>query len=186
VTTAAARARAARTSAWPRHGIERAENAPVSGTLWAHRPQPVLGAGAVALGNWRLATAADVTAFRGRLRELVLRRRHGGRVDDDALERLLLAFEELTSNGLRHGRPPVHVSVTATETSWLIDVTDAAPDRPPTPAVGRDAAEGGLGLYLVARLCSAYGWTVQRGRKHVWACIERRVPRSTGREAATP
>jgi anti-sigma regulatory factor (Ser/Thr protein kinase) len=186
VTTAAARARSASTSARPRHGNERAENTPVSGTLWAHRPQPVLGAGAVSLGDWRLGTVADVTAFRSRLRDVVLHRRRDGRVDDDALERLLLAFEELASNGLRHGRPPVHVSVHATDTSWLIDVTDAAPDRPPTPAVGRDAADGGLGLYLVARLCSAYGWTVQQGRKHVWACIERRVPRSTGRDTAVP
>jgi anti-sigma regulatory factor (Ser/Thr protein kinase) len=186
VTTAAVRARAARTTGRPWRGIERAENTPVSGTLWAHRPQPVLGAGAVSLGDWRLGTPADVTASRGRLRDLVLRRRHGGRVDDDALERLLLAFEELTSNGLRHGRAPVHVSVHATDTSWLIDVTDAATDRAPIPAVGRDAAEGGLGLYLVARLCSAYGWTVQQGRKHVWACIERHVPRPTGGDAAVP
>jgi two-component sensor histidine kinase len=149
----------------------------VSGTLWGPRPQPAPGRGAVALGDWRLGAPSDVTAFRTRLRDEVLARRRGARGDDDALERLLLAFEELTSNGLRHGRPPVQVAVTATETGWLIDVTDAAPDRPPTPAVGRDAAEGGLGLYLVARLCSAYGWTVQQGRKHVWACIERSVPR---------
>ena len=151
----------------------------MSGTLWAHRPQPALGSGAVPLGSWWLGAASDVTASRSRLREQVLARRRGGRGDDDALERLLLAFEELTSNGLRHGQPPVHVAVTATDRGWLIDVTDAATDRPPTPAVGRDAAEGGLGLYLVARLCSAYGWTVQQGRKHVWASIERHVPRST-------
>lgn len=157
----------------------------MSGTLWAPRPQPVLGSGAVALGSWRLRSASDVTAFRGRLRDEVLARRRGGR-DDDGLERLLLAFEELASNGLRHGRPPVHVEVTATDHGWLIDVTDAAPERPPTPAVGRDAAEGGLGLYLVARLCTAYGWTVQQGRKHVWACIERRVPRSGDRGPAVP
>lgn len=145
----------------------------MSGTLWVRRPQPVLDSGAVSLGSWQLGAPSDVTAHRSRLRDAVLARR-GGRVDDDALERLLLAFEELSSNGLRHGRPPVHVAVTATDRGWLIDVTDTATDRPPTPAVGRDAAEGGLGLYLVARLCSAYGWTVQQGRKHVWACVEHR------------
>lgn len=143
----------------------------MSGALWVHRPQPVLDSGAIALGRWQLRSPSDVTVHRGRLRDVVLARR-GGRVDDDAIERLLLAFEELSSNGLRHGRPPVHVAVTATGGGWLIDVTDAATDRPPTPAVGRDAAEGGLGLYLVARLCSAYGWTVQHGRKHVWASVE--------------
>jgi anti-sigma regulatory factor (Ser/Thr protein kinase) len=154
----------------------------VSGTRWADRPQPAHGSEAVTLGRWQLASPADVTAYRSRLRDLVRGRRFGGRGDDDALERLLLAFEELTSNGLRHGHPPVQVTVTATDTHWLIDVTDAAVDRPPIPAVGRDAAEGGLGLYLVARLCSAYGWTVQRGRKHVWACVDHPAPRS--RDAA--
>jgi signal transduction histidine kinase len=139
----------------------------------------VLGSGTFTLGDWRLATAADVTAARSRLRDLVLGR-PDTEGDGDALERLLLAFEELASNGLRHGRPPVQVSVTATDSSWLIDVTDSAHDRPPTPAVDRDAAEGGLGLYLVARLCSAHGWTVLHGRKHVWACIERAVRRGAG------
>jgi two-component sensor histidine kinase len=147
----------------------------VSATLWAQRPHPLLGSGAFPLGHWRLATAADVTSSRGGLREEVLTRAADD--DEDALERLLLAFEELASNGLRHGRPPVEVHVTATEGGWLIDVSDSAPERPPTPALGRDAADGGLGLYLVARLCAAHGWTVQHGRKHVWACVERALHR---------
>jgi hypothetical protein len=41
----------------------------------------------------------------------------------------------------------------------------------PTPAVGRDPAKGGLGLYLVARLSVAHGWYVDEGCKHVWACL---------------
>ena len=85
----------------------------------------------------------------------------------------MLAFEELTSNGLRHGGRPVHVSVTADAHGWLIDVTDSSVDRPPTPAVDRDPAHGGLGLHLVARLSTGHGWFVQGGRKHVWACLAR-------------
>jgi two-component sensor histidine kinase len=54
----------------------------------------------------------------------------------DAVEAVLLAFEELASNGLRHGRPPVHVTVTAAGAGWLLEVSDAAGDRPPTPTVG--------------------------------------------------
>jgi anti-sigma regulatory factor (Ser/Thr protein kinase) len=183
VTTTAARAGSGSDLDAAAARRRRVESAAVSGTLWAPRPQPSLGSGAVSLGRWRLGTPADVTAFRARLRDEVITGRREGRGDDDALERLLLAFEELTSNGLRHGRPPVQVAVTATESNWLIDVTDAAVDRPPTPAVDRDAAEGGLGLYLVARLCSSYGWTVQQDRKHVWACIERHATRSADRGA---
>jgi two-component sensor histidine kinase len=97
------------------------------------------------------------------------RPRGPGTVDVD---RLLLTFEELGSNALRHGRLPVQVTVTSTGTGWVLDVADAAGDRPPTPAIGRDAAEGGLGLYLIARITSGHGWDVIDGRKHVWACIE--------------
>ena len=89
----------------------------------------------------------------------------------DAVEAVLLAFEELASNGLRHGRPPVHVTVTAAGAGWLLEVSDAAADRPPTPAVGRDPVHGGLGLHLVARLCTAHGWIPRNGRKHVWAHV---------------
>ncbi|CCH88149.1 Histidine kinase (fragment) [Modestobacter italicus] len=54
---------------------------------------------------------------------------------------------------------------------WLIDVSDACPDSPPAPAVGRDPALGGLGLHLVARLAAAVGWAADGGRKHVWAAV---------------
>jgi two-component sensor histidine kinase len=85
--------------------------------------------------------------------------------DDGSVEQLLLAFEELASNALRHGRPAVRVAVTTAGTGWLLEVSDAAVDLPPTPAVGRDAALGGLGLYLAARICATYGWDAddQRG-----------------------
>ena len=62
--------------------------------------------------------------------------------------------------------------MTDTDGFWLLDVSDAAVDRPPTPAIDRDAAQGGLGLYLIAQMCSAHGWTVDEERKHVWACAQ--------------
>ena len=100
------------------------------------------------------------------------------------MERLLLAFEELASNALRHGRNPVRVEVTDADGSWLLDVSDAAADQPPTPAVGRDAAYGGMGLYLVARICTAHGWFADRGRKHAWGCID--YTRVEARDTCSP
>jgi hypothetical protein len=77
------------------------------------------------------------------------------------------------SNGLRHGGGPVSVVVTAAGSAWLVEVSDAAGDAPPVPAVGRDAALGGLGLYLVAQLAGAHGWTPEDGgRKVVWARVD--------------
>jgi len=57
-------------------------------------------------------------------------------------------------------------------TGWLLDVSDAAADRPPALARGRDAAAGGMGLPLVARLSAAHSWTMRGDRKHVWARID--------------
>jgi hypothetical protein len=52
-------------------------------------------------------------------------------------------------------------------------VSDAAASSPPTPAIGRDPSEGGLGLYLIAELASDHGWYVRGGAKHVWALLPR-------------
>jgi anti-sigma regulatory factor (Ser/Thr protein kinase) len=156
----------------------------MSTTLWAHRPLPPAAAGASGAWEWELRRIADVTAARGDLREITV----GGGIPDDEAHALLLSFEELASNGLRHGRSPVRVRVAATAAGWLIDASDRAVDRPPVPAIGRDAVDGGLGLYLVARLAVAHGWTVHGSRKHVWAVVERSQTRrrhgwATGAEA---
>jgi hypothetical protein len=53
-----------------------------------------------------------------------------------------------------------------------VEVKDADP-HPPIPAVGRDAAQGGLGLVLVARLSGSHGWAIDENDcKTVWACVE--------------
>src|SRR5690349_19946638 len=122
----------------------------MSQELWAVRARPEVGPDARELGRWEPTRSADLTAHRRHLAAAL----HGAdrpRVaEEGAVERLLLAFEELASNALRHGRHPVRVAVTAADGFWLLDVSDAAGDQPPIPAIGRDAARGGMGLYLVA------------------------------------
>src|SRR4051794_39576707 len=75
-------------------------------------------------------TPADLVGIRRELR-VTVRHRPWPTADDGDLERLLLIVEELASNGLRHGRPPVRVRLAADATGWLLDVSDAAADRPP-------------------------------------------------------
>lgn len=143
----------------------------MTSALWGEQPPPPVLGGVGDLGDWELTTAADLSGSRAQLRDVL---RHGvlpTGADPDDVDRLLLAFEELASNGLRHGRAPVRVRVTSTPHGWLIDASDAATDLHPAPAVDRDPAHGGLGLYLVARLSAAHGWIVRSGRKHVWACV---------------
>ncbi|MEX5720193.1 ATP-binding protein [Geodermatophilus maliterrae] len=136
--------------------------------LWQEQPPPSLP---TPVYEGDIAAVADLTRHRGRLHDELRRLTSPPRADADDLARLLLAFEELTSNGLRHGDLPVHVTVTHDGAGWLVDVTDAAPDRCPAPALDRDPALGGLGLPMVALLSATHGWWSDPARKHVWACV---------------
>jgi len=134
---------------------------------WPLRPLPD-GRGEV--WRWNLATLAELPGARAGLR------RRLGVVgvpadEDTSGERLVLAFDELASNALRHGESPVVATVIAGSGGWLLDVSDRAPGTMPSPAVGRDPAQGGLGLHMVARLAVAHGWYVDGECKHVWACL---------------
>ncbi|MGY1727863.1 ATP-binding protein [Geodermatophilus sp. SYSU D01062] len=137
---------------------------------WTQRPLPTVPDVALAVWRRELCTPMDLTVSRNDLQATVRTAGLRDRAPVDADE-LLLVFEELTSNGLRHGRPPVTVCVVAASGGWLVDVTDAAVECPPVPTVDRDPVDGGLGLHLVARLCRTHGWMVDDGRKHVWACV---------------
>jgi signal transduction histidine kinase len=77
----------------------------------------------------------------------------------------------MASNALRHGGGRVRATVRPLADAWLIEVRDDAPHTPPTPAVGRDPSEGGLGLYLIAELATDHGWYVTAEAKHVWAVL---------------
>jgi serine phosphatase RsbU (regulator of sigma subunit)/anti-sigma regulatory factor (Ser/Thr protein kinase) len=151
-------------------------------TLWVQRPRPHLGSPVDAVLRGAPTTLAELRALRMQLRADLTNGARPAGADDDDVDRLLLAFEELVSNGLRHGGGPVSVAVTTAGPGWLLEVTDAAGDAPPVPAVDRDAALGGLGLYLVAQISGAHGWTAEDdGRKVVWARVD-----FTGEAAPSP
>ena len=140
---------------------------------WKRMAPPDLGHRADAVWGWEIQRPAELTRARQDLRARLGATRLPERARSEDVDRLLLMFEELASNGLRHGGAPIRVCVTATDDGWLVDVSDARPDAPPVPATDRDPAHGGLGLHLVARLSARYGWTVVGARKHVWAALGR-------------
>jgi anti-sigma regulatory factor (Ser/Thr protein kinase) len=135
-----------------------------AGAAWPSATPPAAREGL----RWELTDVAELPRVRAALR------RHLSAADPgaaDLRDRLVLALDEMASNALRHGGGQVAAAVRATGSGWLIEVSDAAPATPPTPAVGRDPSEGGLGLYLIAELATAHGWYVAAGAKHVWAVL---------------
>ena len=58
----------------------------------------------------------------------------------------------------------MRATVRQTADAYLIEVSDQAAAGPPSPAVGRDPSEGGLGLYLIAEMATQHGWYVERRR----------------------
>jgi anti-sigma regulatory factor (Ser/Thr protein kinase) len=135
---------------------------------WPLRPLPD---GRGEMWRWDLGSIAELPAARAALRSRLNGVGFPPDGENTAGERLVLAFDELASNALRHGRAPVVATVVAGSGGWLLDVSDRAKDTMPAPAVGRDPAKGGLGLHLVARLAVAHGWYVDGSAKHVWACL---------------
>jgi hypothetical protein len=146
---------------------------PMSTTDWLQRPpEPAVDL----TRGWSASpcTIADLSRLRHSLPALI--KRSGSAGDETDVDLLLLVLEELATNGLRHGQPPVRVVVAATPTGWLLDVSDAAAETPLVPAHDRDPATGGLGLSLVAMLSAAHGWTVDGDRKHIWARVDAGSP----------
>ena len=135
---------------------------------WPVRPLPD-GRGEV--WRWQLSGLPGLPCARSDLRGHLEEVGFSTDPGEPAVEHLILAFDELASNALRHGAHPVVATVVAGSGGWLLDVSDSAPESMPEPAVDRDPAQGGLGLYLVARLSVAHGWYVDDGCKHVWACL---------------
>lgn len=130
--------------------------------------------------SWELRNVAELPQARAELRRAAAAASATGdgaasAAEDgaDLSDQLILAFDEMASNALRHGGGRVRAAVRATAEAYLIEVSDQAASAPPTPAVGRDPSEGGLGLYLIAELATQHGWYVDNGHKHVWALLPR-------------
>ena len=135
---------------------------------WPHAPVP----GTDGPGKeWQVSSPAQLYGLRADLRAHLRSTACDHGAGEPVSERILMVVDELTSNGLRHGLPPVTARVVATLDSWLIVITDLCTGRHPQLAVGRDRALGGMGLQLVADLTSARGWTLAEADKQVWAVV---------------
>ena len=76
----------------------------------------------------------------------------------DAVEDFLLAVDEMTSNAVRHGLPPVSLRLWIGGDRIVCVIGDGGPgwDDPFAgygPAHGDDLSRGGMGLWLARQLC---------------------------------
>jgi anti-sigma regulatory factor (Ser/Thr protein kinase) len=135
---------------------------------WTRRPVPTATGPEYHL---EIDRPAQLRGLRAALRSWLRGTSDADAHDKAVVEALLLAVEELASNGLRHGGAPVSVTVVRGAGGLLLDIGDDDPLHGPRSAVGRDPALGGMGLPMVAQVTDVRGWTTVRGRKHVWARI---------------
>jgi anti-sigma regulatory factor (Ser/Thr protein kinase) len=76
----------------------------------------------------------------------------------DLVEDYLLAVDEMTSNAVRHGKPPVSLRLWVGADRIVCSIDDHGPgfDDPFAgygPAHGEDLSRGGMGLWLARQLC---------------------------------
>jgi anti-sigma regulatory factor (Ser/Thr protein kinase) len=107
-----------------------------------------------------LLRADAVRDLRGLRRELAERAADAKLApgSEPALEDFLLAVDEMTTNALRHGRPPVSLRLWASEDRLVCTITDRGagfedPFIGYGPAHGDDLSLGGMGLWLARQLC---------------------------------
>jgi len=146
------------------------QGAGATGASWPSASPPP----ARPVSTWQLHDLGQLPQLRNELRQhLAADVHHDDPAAADLHDQLVLAFDEMASNALRHGGGDVRAELRRTQDAYLIEVSDGAAAAPPSPAVGRDPSEGGLGLYLIAELASRHGWYVSGGHKHVWALLPR-------------
>jgi anti-sigma regulatory factor (Ser/Thr protein kinase) len=101
--------------------------------------------------------AKDVADFIG-LRHAVAAELASVDAPRDLIDDFLLAVDEMTSNAVRHGRPPVSLRLWIGNDRIVCVIGDGGPgwDDPFAgygPAHGDDLSRGGMGLWLARQLC---------------------------------
>lgn len=91
------------------------------------------------------------------------------RLDREMTETALLLVSELATNAIRHGTPPVRLSLRLDADRLRVEVTDSSPQLPRLRRPGPDQASG-RGLHIVQQLAARWGAHVTGSRlgKTVW------------------
>ncbi|HEV7655417.1 MAG TPA: ATP-binding protein [Mycobacteriales bacterium] len=90
-------------------------------------------------------------------------------LDRELTETALLLVSELATNAIRHGTPPVKLSLQLDKDRLRVEVTDSSPALPHLDHPGPDQT-GGRGLQIVQQLATKWGASASPRRlgKTVW------------------
>jgi len=97
--------------------------------------------------------------------------RSAGWADPQAFD-LLLVVSELAANAVRHGGPPIGLTLTPDGPGVRVVVTDHGHGHDPRPRHATVTAGDGRGLAMVDRLSRATGWQRFADRLEVWAIVD--------------
>jgi anti-sigma regulatory factor (Ser/Thr protein kinase) len=91
------------------------------------------------------------------------------RLDRELTETALLLVSEVATNAIRHGAPPVRLSLRLERNRLRVEVTDSSPALPELTNAEPDQTSG-RGLQIVQQLAGAWGATSSPRRlgKTVW------------------
>jgi anti-sigma regulatory factor (Ser/Thr protein kinase) len=91
------------------------------------------------------------------------------RLDRELTETALLLVSEVATNAIRHGTPPVRLSLKLDRNRLRVEVTDSSPTLPELADPGPDQTSG-RGLHIVAQLAGSWGASSSPRRlgKTVW------------------
>jgi anti-sigma regulatory factor (Ser/Thr protein kinase) len=92
-----------------------------------------------------------------------------------AVDRARVVASELATNAVLHTGSGFEVALHLNGVA-RIEVTDSEPDRLPRQADPADQRPGGMGLYLVEALATAWGVERTEAGKVVWAVLEPGTP----------
>jgi anti-sigma regulatory factor (Ser/Thr protein kinase) len=91
------------------------------------------------------------------------------RLDRELTETALLLVSEVATNAIRHGAPPVRLSLRLEKTRLRVEVTDSSPVLPELTTPNPEQP-GGRGLQIVQQLAATWGASSSPRRlgKTVW------------------